>query len=137
MWKKIKEKFINKQFLTFGLIGAFNTIASQALYIVFVNMSVVPSISSLLGDGITMVISYFMNMKFTYHEKCTWKNAITFPLSYLPGMIINALIVTIAVGIGVPKTFAKLISLPVTIPVNYICMSLIVKITGNKGKEHN
>lgn len=132
MIEKIKQKFLNKQFLTFGLIGAFNTIASQVLYIIFVNVNVVPSISSFMGDGITMVISYFMNMKFTYHEKCTWKNAITFPISYLPGMIINMIIVVIAVNLGCPKTFAKLISLPITIPTNYICMSLIVKLTGKK-----
>lgn len=132
MIEKIKNKFFNKQFLTFGLIGAFNTIASQVLYIVFVNVNVMPSISSFMGDGITMVISYFMNMKFTYHEKCTWKNAITFPLSYLPGMLINMIIVVIAVNLGCPKTFAKLISLPITIPMNYVCMSIIVKLTGKK-----
>lgn len=132
MIKKIRDKFLNKQFLTFGLIGAFNTIASQVLYIVFVNVNVMPSISSFMGDGITMVISYFMNMKFTYHEKCTWKNAITFPLSYLPGMLINMIIVVIAVNLGCPKTFAKLISLPITIPMNYVCMSIIVKLTGKK-----
>ncbi|MEG0239390.1 MAG: GtrA family protein [Anaerorhabdus sp.] len=135
MIKKIKEKFLNKQFLTFGLIGAFNTIASQVLYIIFVNINLAPSLSSFSGDAITMVISYFMNMKFTYHEKCTWKNAVSFPLSYLPGMIINMLIVMLAVNVGVPKTYAKLISLPITIPVNYICMSIIVRLTGNKSSQ--
>lgn len=134
MIKKIKDKFLNKQFLTFGLIGGFNTIASQILYIMFVNANVFPSISSFLGDGTTMIISYFMNMKFTYHEKCTWKNAITFPLSYLPGMIINMIIVVIAVNLGCPKTYAKLISLPITIPMNYVCMSVIVKLTRNNNE---
>ncbi|SJZ58363.1 GtrA family protein [Anaerorhabdus furcosa] len=132
MWNKIKNKFFNKQFLTFGLIGGFNTIGSQILYIVFVNMSIAPSISSFFGDAITMVISYFMNMKYTYHEKCTWKNAITFPISYLPGIIINMLIVALVVWLGIPKIYAKLFSLPITIPVNYICMSIIVKLTGTK-----
>ncbi|MEG0660352.1 MAG: GtrA family protein [Anaerorhabdus sp.] len=132
MIKKIKDKFLNKQFLTFGLIGGFNTIASQILYIVFVGVNVVPSISSFLGDVITMVISYFMNMKYTYHEKCTWKNAVTFPISYLPGIVINMIIVAIVVKVGIPKEYAKLFSLPITIPVNYICMSIIVKLTSNK-----
>lgn len=137
MLNKIKNKFLNKQFLTFGLIGAFNTIASQVLYIVFVGTNIVPSLSSFLGDAVTMAISYFMNMKFTYHEKCTWKNAITFPLSYLPGMIINMIIVALVVWLGIPKIYAKLFSLPITIPVNYICMSLIIKLTGSKDKRLN
>lgn len=137
MWRKIKEQFLNKQFLTFGLIGGFNTIASQILYIIFIGVNIVPSLSSFLGDAITMVISYFMNMKFTYHEKCTWKNAITFPLSYLPGIIINMAIVALVVWMGIPKIYAKLFSLPITIPVNYICMSMIIKLTKNKDKQSN
>ncbi|MEF9919524.1 MAG: GtrA family protein [Erysipelotrichaceae bacterium] len=137
MWRKIKEKFLNKQFLTFGLIGGFNTIASQILYIIFIGVNILPSLSSFLGDAITMVISYFMNMKFTYHEKCTWKNAITFPLSYLPGIIINMAIVALVVWMGIPKIYAKLFSLPITIPVNYICMSMIIKLTKNKDKQSN
>lgn len=136
MFNKIKEKFFTKKFLIFGLIGGFNTVAAQVLYILFVNINVIPSVSSFAGDVITMIFSYFLNMKYTYHEKCTVKNAIAFPLSYLPGMIINMLIVVLAVDVFmVPKIYAKLISLPITIPVNYICMSLIVKLTTKNEKR--
>lgn len=135
MFKKIKEKFLNKQFLTFGIIGGINTILSQVLYIVFVKFNIVVSISSLLGDVLTMIISYFANMKFTYHEKPSLKSAITFPLSYVPGFIINMLIVVLVADVfHAPKEYAKLVSLPITIPLNYVCMSLIVKKTSKKNK---
>lgn len=130
MINKIKEKFLNKQFLAFGIIGGINTILSQLLYVVFVKLNVAVSLSSLLGDSLTMIISYFANMKFTYHEKPNWKSAITFPLSYLPGFIINMLIVVfVADVLHAPKEYAKLVSLPITIPLNYICMSVLVKKT--------
>lgn len=133
MFDKIKEKFLNKQFLTFGIIGGINTILSQVLYIVFVKFNVVVSLSSLLGDVLTMIISYFANMKYTYHEKPSWKSAITFPLSYVPGFIINMLLVVIVANVfHAPKEYAKLVSLPITIPLNYICMSLIVKKTSKE-----
>lgn len=133
MFNKIKEKFLNKQFLTFGIIGGINTILSQVLYIVFVKFNVVVSLSSLLGDVLTMIISYFANMKYTYHEKPSWKSAITFPLSYVPGFIINMLLVVIVANVfHAPKEYAKLVSLPITIPLNYICMSLIVKKTSKE-----
>ena len=32
----IKEKFLNKQFITFGIIGAINTLSSQLFYMLFV-----------------------------------------------------------------------------------------------------
>ncbi|MEF9892022.1 MAG: GtrA family protein [Anaerorhabdus sp.] len=133
MFNKIKEKFLNKQFLTFGIIGGINTILSQVLYIVFVKFNIVVSLSSLLGDVLTMIISYFANMKYTYHEKPSWKSAITFPLSYVPGFIINMLLVVLVADVfHAPKEYAKLVSLPITIPLNYICMSLIVKKTSKK-----
>lgn len=135
MFNKIKEKFLNKQFLTFGIIGGINTILSQVLYIVFVKFNIVVSLSSLLGDVLTMIISYFANMKYTYHEKPSWKSAITFPLSYVPGFIINMLLVVLVADVfHAPKEYAKLVSLPITIPLNYICMSLIVKKTSKKGR---
>ena len=50
MLEKIKEKFLNKSFLSFAFIGAFNTILSQILYMIFVSFSIAVSTSSLLGD---------------------------------------------------------------------------------------
>lgn len=133
MITKIKNKFLNKQFLAFGIIGGINTILSQVLYVVFVKLNLAVSLSSLLGDVLTMVISYFANMKYTYHEKPNLKSAITFPLSYVPGFIINMLIVVLVADVlHAPKEYAKLVSLPITIPLNYICMSLIVKKTATK-----
>ena len=133
MWKKIKNKFFTKQFLSFGIIGFINTFVANGLYMLFVKMNIAVGLASLLGDGLTMILSYFMNMKFTYHQKPSLKSAVTFPLSYVPGMIISALVVILVVDIGhAPELWAKLIALPIYVPVNYLCMSFIVKTFGKK-----
>lgn len=125
---KIKEKFFTKQFLSFGIIGAFNTILTQALYMGFVKMGLTPGVSSIAADVIGVIVSFFLNMKFTYHQPITLKGFLTFPLSYVPGMIISALIVLIVVhGFHGPELYAKLISLPIYIPINYLFMTFIVK----------
>ena len=135
MINKIKEKFLSKSFLSFAFIGAFNTILSQILYMIFVSFSIAVSTSSLLGDAIPMFFSYFLNMHFTYHEKPNWKSFISFPISYLPGIIINMVMTVIFVNwLSVNKLFAKAFALPLTIPINYLTMSLIVKLTSNKEK---
>ncbi len=128
----------SKQFLTFGLIGVINTLISQGVYmlIILIYPHLLGGGVSVVGDGIAMVVSYFLNMKFTYHEKPALKSAVAFPIGYLPGIIISSLMITLSISMGVPKFFAKLITLPITIPLNFICVSLIVKKT-NKVKEEN
>lgn len=133
MIQKIKEKFLNKQFITFGVIGVVNTLSSQLFYMLFVFFNVQVGIASVLGDALSMIGSYLMNMHFTYHKKVSWQSAVTFPISYLPGMVISAIIVMIVVDLcHGPEMWAKLISLPLYIPVNYLAMTLIVNKFGGK-----
>ncbi len=133
MWNKIKERFLTRQFLTFGIIGVINTLVSQGLYMVFVGLEVAVGTASILSDVLSMIGSYFMNTYFTYKQKPTWKSAVTFPLSYIPGIIISALMVILVVDIlHAPKMFAKILSLPLYIPVNFLCMSFIMKKFGKK-----
>ena len=130
MISKLKEKFINKQFITFAFIGGFNTVASILIYMLFISINVSVAMSSLLGDFISMIGSYLFNMKLTYKVKCTFKNFITFPISYLPGIIVNMIITVLLVDyFGVNDTFAKAFALPITIPLNFIVMSFVVKKT--------
>ena len=129
----VKEKFLNKQFITFGIIGVINTLSSQLFYMLFVFVKLNVGI---VGDALSMIGSYFMNMHFTYHKKVSWKSAITFPISYLPGMIISAVIVLIVVDwCHGPEMWAKLISLPLYIPVNYLVMTFIVNKFGGKSSK--
>ena len=137
MIEKLKEKFMNKQFLTYGIIGVINTLNSQLLYMLFVKLGTEVGMSSILGDLISMVGSYFMNTYITYKQKPTWKSAVTFPISYIPGTIISALVTMIVVNVfHGPKMWAKLIALPIYFPINYLCMTFIMKTFG-KTKEKN
>ena len=121
MLKKVKEKFMNRQFLTFCFIGAFNTIGSLVIYMILVALHLAVGISSLIG-------SYFLNMRFTYHEKPNLKSFISFPASYIPGILINMVFTIVLVDFfGAPEMIAKALALPITIPVNYLTMSIIVK----------
>lgn len=136
MIEKIKQKFLSKSFLSFAFIGAFNTILAQILYMIFVYFNMPVSTSSVLGDVVPMFFSYFLNLHFTYHEKPNWKSFISFPISYLPGIIINMIMTVIFVDwLTVNKLFAKAFALPFTIPINYLTMSLIVKLTSNHRKD--
>ena len=134
MLQKIKNQFLNKKFIIFCIIGVINTLLAQLIYIVLVGLNLLsPGTASVTGDVLTIAVSYVLNMKLTYKEKLSLKSAISFPISYIPGTIINALIVILVVNIlHFPKIYAQAISLPITVPLNYIFVSLIVKLTKNK-----
>lgn len=126
---KIKEMFISKKFGSFFVIGLFNTGCSQLIYMLLVILNIKSYISSILSDAITMIFSYFLNMKFTYQLKPSWKTFISFPLSYIPGWTVNALMVVFCVQIlHIDELWAKLVSIPITVPLNFIVMSLIIKL---------
>ena len=132
--EKIKF-FLNRRFLTFLIIGVANTTTAQLLYMLFVTFGCPVGLSSALGDVISVVVSYVLNIKFTYQVKHSWRLFVTFPISYVPGWIINYLIVVLGVFLGVPELFAKLVSLPITIPLNYVVMSMIVKVRGKENVD--
>lgn len=135
-WVKLKEKFFTKQFLTFGVIGVCNTVISQLIYMAFVYGNTPVGVASILGDVLSMVFSYVMNMHFTYHQKMSWKSAVTFPLSYIPGIVISALMVIIVVDwANAPKIWAKLIALPIYVPLNFLCMNFIVRKFGKSSQQ--
>lgn len=136
MIEKIKEKFLNRKFLTFGIIGALNTVFCLLVNRGLIALGMEVGLASIVADAIAMVPSYIFNMKLTYHKDLSWKSFITFPLSYIPGWIISFLIVEILHRLaGVPEQYAKLCSVPIYIPVNFLCMSFIVGKFGNKRKE--
>lgn len=134
MIKKLYYKFFNKKFLVFCVIGAINTLLAQLIYVFLVGYNLLdPGIASVVGDVSTIAVSYILNMKLTYHEQFSFKSAISFPISYIPGTIINMIIILVVVNIlHFPKIFAKVISLPITIPMNYLCVSITVKLTKSR-----
>ncbi|MBR2812983.1 MAG: GtrA family protein [Solobacterium sp.] len=135
MLAKIKEKFFNRRFLTFGIIGVLNTLIAQVLYVVYLK-GVPDYAASILADATAMAFSYVMNMRFTYHQKMSLKSAAAFPMSYLPGILISAVIVFLVVRVGhAPEIYAKLISVPLYVPLNFLCMNFIVKRFAGKGSN--
>jgi len=113
--------------MTFLCIGVVNTLLAQGLYMLFVYFGVNPSLASILGDVLSIACSYVLNMRFTYHQPMSLMSAVKFPLSYIPGTVINALAVFVVTDVlGFNKMFAKLLSLPITIPLNYLCMTFLV-----------
>ena len=81
MWNKIKEKFLNKKFLTFGIIGVFNTVFCLLVNRGLIALGTEVGIASILSDAIAMIPSYILNMRYTYHKEMSWQSFVTFPVT--------------------------------------------------------
>ncbi len=135
MLRKIKEKFLNRQFLTFGIIGVINTGVALILNKFILMLGAEVGLASIISDVLAFIPSYFMNMTFTYKKKYSWKSFFAFPVSYIPGWIITFFIVEIlSRGFGVPERWAKMVAVPIYVPVNYLVMSFIVKKTNSQDR---
>lgn len=132
--KQLIDKY--HRFLSFGIVGAINTILSQVLYMVFVYFDWLSvSMASIIADCLTMILSYILNMKYTYHKPLSIQSALSYPIAYIPGVLFTSVVTTIVAYYGVEKIWAKAICLPITIIVNYFLVSLMVKITSKKEEK--
>lgn len=129
MVEKIIKLFLNRKFITFGLIGLLNTLMAQVLYVLIASFTQLPvGIVAFISDmSLPMIVSYFLNLRFTYHEKPNIKSALSFPLSYIPGIAMGALVTEVAFMLGVSRQLSKFVPLPITVPLNFLCVSLVIK----------
>ncbi|MCF0114665.1 MAG: GtrA family protein [Erysipelotrichaceae bacterium] len=125
----IKEKFLTPSFIIFGIIGVLNTLVDNGLYVLFIKGGWMYQVANIAAMLISMEFcSYPLNMTFSMKEKMSLKSFLAFPISYIPGMLIQILIVFLVVEVfKAPEVYGKIIALPIYFPVNYLCMNFIVK----------
>lgn len=125
--KQLSMKFINRETISFLIVGSVNTVASYLLYLLFLpffNYSISYSISYLLG----IFLSYLLNSVFVFKEPLSWKKALTFPVVYLAQYAISLVSIIIMVDLlGMSEIISPLISIIITIPIVFIISRKIIK----------
>ena len=120
--KKVKQLFVNKQFIIFIIIGGINTISS-AVFSSFYSMILGDVQAFIPGYATGILVSYILNTIFTFKDSFEVKKLIQFAMSTIPNFLIQFIMVYIGVDllhinniicygiaaiIGVPITFAIL-----------------------------
>lgn len=132
--------FLTVQFVIFMLMGIINTAVSvgTATMLDFVNTLILPADSILtafivrtrlnfiIGYAVSLITSFFLNSKFTFHQKPDWKNFIKFPISYLPNFVFQYLMVFIFTMLNWRTTIAYICAAILGTPVTFAAMKLIV-----------
>lgn len=120
--KKVKQLFINRQFIIFIVIGGINTLSS-AVFSSLYSMLLGKVEAFIPGYATGILVSYTLNTVFTFKDQFELKKLIKFALSTIPNFLIQFVTVYVGVNllhinniicygvaaiIGVPITFAIL-----------------------------
>lgn len=115
-----------KQTVKYGLVGAFSTLVSFAIYysIISINKALyilAYTICFLVG----VLISYFLQNKYVFkktekgHKKALIKAYISYGATYILG---TAAIYVMVEYLGVSSAIAPLFNIFITVPVNYLLL---------------
>lgn len=115
------------QFIKFGIVGASNTVISYGIYTLLTYIGVPYVISNIIGFVVSVLNSFFWNNRYVFkksdgEKRNPWWTLVKTFLAYAgTGLILaNVLLVFFVEKYGISKYIAPIITLIVTIPLNFI-----------------
>ena len=147
IWEFIKNNFLTKKFLTFGIIGLLNTLIHLLIYNLIYNEDSIQFIggaffSNAIAFIIASVFSYFANAYFTFKpkNKSTMQFSIVI-LVFLSRLIVSSLLAELFdfivinwIGIDyavypIAKSIAPFFASALLIPIAYFALDIVFKKT--------
>ncbi|MEU3828776.1 GtrA family protein [Streptomyces sp. SID161] len=109
-----------RQILTFAAVGAVNTATYYLLYLLF--LTAFPYlVAHVLAFVLSMVGSFFLNARFTYRTRPTWRKFLLFPLTNVSNFVITTAGVYLIVDVlHAGSRFAPLLASAAAVPVTYV-----------------
>ncbi|MER6026823.1 GtrA family protein [Streptomyces sp. NPDC001851] len=111
---------MKRQILTFALVGVLNTAAYYCLYLMFLTW--LPYLAAhVLAFALSMVGSFFLNARFTYRTRPTWRKFLLFPLTNVTNFLITTAGVYVIVDVlHTGNRLAPLLASAAAIPVTFV-----------------
>ncbi|MCC5475167.1 GtrA family protein [Streptomyces sp. NPDC059680] len=111
---------MKRQILTFAAVGVINTAVYYCLYLFFLIW--LPYLAAhVLAFALSMVGSFFLNARFTYRTRPTWRKFLLFPLTNVTNFLITTAGVYVIVDVlHAGSRFAPLLASATAIPVTFV-----------------
>lgn len=111
----------------FLISGAVNTLATYGIYLALLTVldyTLAYTIAYVCGVG----LAYMLNTAFVFRAPCSLHTFVRFPLVYVVQYVVGAIVLNVAVRmLGVPRQFALIASILVTLPVTFVLSRLLLK----------
>ncbi|GHE02153.1 GtrA family protein [Streptomyces alanosinicus] len=111
---------MSRQIAGFVLVGGVNTAVYYGLYLLFLTR--LPYLAAhVLAFALSMVGSFFLNARFTYRVRPTWRKFLLFPLTNVSNFLITTAGVYVIVDVlHAGSRFAPLLASAAAIPVTFV-----------------
>ncbi|MFD8816563.1 GtrA family protein [Streptomyces sp. NPDC059627] len=111
---------ISGQIITFALVGVVNTATYYGLYLLF--LMYLPYLAAhIIAFMLSMIGSFFLNARFTYRTRPTWRKFLLFPLTNATNFVITTVGVYVIVDmLHAGSKFAPLMASAAAIPVTFV-----------------
>ncbi|MFI2643642.1 GtrA family protein [Streptomyces sp. NPDC018610] len=117
---------VTRQIVTFAVVGVVNTLTYYLLYLLFL-MRLPYLAAHVLAFAISMVGSFFLNARFTYRIRPTWRKFLLFPLTNATNFVITTVGVYVIVDVlHAGSRFAPLLASAAAIPVTFVVSRMIM-----------
>lgn len=113
--------------LRFLIAGSLNTTATYGIYLLLLPVlryEIAYSIAYVLGIG----LAYLLNVWYVFRVRHSTRKLTLFPLAYFVQYLLGILVLRFTVEtMGVPRAFALLFSLTITVPIVFLLIRYILK----------
>lgn len=118
---------IAREGIRFLASGAVNTALTYALYLLLLqSLDYLPAYTIAYIAGI--VLAYFLSVRYVFRTARNWRTMAAFPLIYAVQYTLGAAVLHLAVAsLGLPREFALLASIAVTVPVTFLLSRQLFK----------
>ncbi|MER6977983.1 GtrA family protein [Streptomyces carpinensis] len=116
----VMTRTMPRQIVTFAAVGVVNTGTYYCLYLLFLTR--LPYLlAHVLAFLLSMVGSFFLNARFTYRTRPTWRKFLLFPLTNAANFLITTAGVYVIVDVlHAGSRFAPLLASAAAIPVTFV-----------------
>lgn len=128
-----EKTVVPRQIVTFAVVGVVNTAVYYGLYLLFLHR--LPYLGAhVLAFLLSMVGSFFLNARFTYRTRPTWRKFLLFPLTNLTNFLVTTAGVYVIVDVlHAGNRFAPLLASAVAVPVTFVVSRRIMLPGGTEG----
>lgn len=113
---------MNKEFLRFVFVGVLNTINYYVCYLLLMEGLHVHYLAShLIATVLSMCISYFLNVYFTYKVKPSMKSFLMFPFTQVVNVGVQAVLLLVFVELwNMSSALAPIAAIVFTVPITFV-----------------
>ncbi|MGW1587474.1 GtrA family protein [Streptomyces sp. NPDC002386] len=130
-----EKTVVPRQIVTFAVVGVVNTAVYYGLYLLLLHR--LPYLGAhVLAFLLSMVGSFFLNARFTYRTRPTWRKFLLFPLTNVTNFLVTTAGVYLIVDVlHAGNRFAPLLASAVAVPVTFVVSRRIMLPGGRKVRD--